>query len=403
MKKQYALIDKIIEHSIYLFIFFLFLAKGEAIRNILVFGSFILWALTLKHRGNLSLLKKQLSILCWIYLGATVLSVLFSIDFQYSLSELKEKPLKFAMLFTVISTVMADEEKLKKTALVCLITVVFIVIAGYYSYIFHNIRLLTPNTVLVHAWHNKFARYVCMLLSFTFILYFVWRRPVFKSLLVIVLIVSVLALILSTSRGGYMGFMGIVFVWSLYIARTRGYNFKKVLAYILIVFLIVGTFSYLTFPNVNRRMNNLSKDILTITERTELWKAAVHGIKVRPVFGWGYGDNIYRWDEPFEDTIYEKAPQTEKGVHNIFFRIMFHQGFVGLIPYILIILIAVKDFWKEAFMTTGVSSYMLVACVSVLVGNYILHAMLADVELIHLAVVLGLGMAAKGIRENRCT
>jgi hypothetical protein len=54
-------------------------------------------------------------------------------------------------------------------------------------------------------------------------------------------------------------------------------------------------------------------------------------------------------------------------------------------------------------MTTGISSYMLVACVSVLVGNYILHAMLADVELIHLAVVLGLGMAAKGIRENRCT
>lgn len=403
MKKQYDLIDKIIEHSIYLYIFFLFLAKGEAIRNILVFGSFILWAASLNHRGNLSLLKKQLSILCWIYLGATILSVLFSIDLQYSLSELKEKPLKFAMLFMVISTVMANEERLKKAAVVCLMTGVFIVLAGYYSYIFHDIRMLKPDTALVHVWHNKFARYLCMLLSFTFSLYFVWRRPAFKSLLVMVLAVSVFALILSTSRGGYLGFLGAVLVWALYIARTRRYNFKKVLAYILIAFLVAGTFSYLTFSGVHRRLNSFSKDIHTLTKRTELWKAAVYAIKVRPVFGWGYGDSIYYRDEPFRDTIYHKAPQTKKGVHNVFLRIMFHQGIVGLLSYILIILTAVKDFWKEAFRTTGIRSYMLVACVSVLVGNYILHAMLADVELIHLAVVLGLGMAAKGIHENSCT
>jgi O-antigen ligase len=400
MKKQYGLIDKIIEHGIYLFIFFLFLAKGEAIRNILVFGSFTLWAVTLNNRGNLSLLKKQLSIFCWVYLGSVVLSVLFSIDPLYSLSELKEKPLKFAILFTVISTVMADEERLKKAAVVCFITGMFMVLAGYYSYIFHDIRMLKPDTVLVHAWHNKFARYLCMMLSYTFILYFVWRRTVLKSLLVIVLIFSFIALILSTSRGGFLGFLGAVLVWSLYIARTKGYNFKKILAYILIVILVTGTFSYLTFPSVHRRINKLPKDIHTLTKRTELWEAAVYAIRVRPVFGWGYGDSLYRRDEPFKDTIYNKAPQTEKGIHNVFLRIMFHQGLAGLISYILIIFTAAKEFWKEAFRTTGISSYMLVACVSVLVSNYILHAMLADVELIHLAVVLGLGMAAKGISEN---
>jgi O-antigen ligase len=400
MKRQYVLIDRIIENSIYLFIFFLFLAKGEAIRNILVFGSFALWAATLNHRENLSLLRKRLSIFCWIYLGSVILSVIFSVDPSYSLSELKEKPLKFAMLFTVISTVMTDEERLKKTAFVCLITGMFMVLAGYYSYMFHNIRMLKPDTILVHAWHNKFARYLCMMLSYTFILYFVWRRPALKRLLVVVLIVSFFALILSTSRGGFLGFLGAVLVWSLYLSRTAGYNFKKLLAYMAILILISGTFSYFTFTGVHRRLNHLPKDIKTLTKRTELWEAAVYAIRERPVLGWGYGNSLYRRDEPFKDTIYKKAPQTKKGIHDIFLRIMFHQGIVGLISYILIIFTAVTTFWKEAFRRRGVSSYMLVACVAVLVSNYILHAMLADVELIHLGVILGLGMAAKGINEN---
>jgi len=400
MKKKYDLIDRIIENSVYLFIFFLFLAKGEAIRNILIFGSFTLWAVTLNHRGNLSLLRQRLSIFCWIYLGSVILSVIFSVDPVYSLSEIKEKPLKFAMLFTVISTVMNDEERLKKTALVCLITGLFMVITGYYSYIFHNIRMLKPDTFLVHAWHNKFARYLCMMLSYTFILYLVWRRPALKRMLVIVFIVSFFALILSTSRGGFLGFLGAVFVWSVYISRTKGYNFKRVLAYIIIIVLVSGTFSYFTFPVVHRRLKHLPKDVQTLTKRTELWEAAWYAIRVRPVFGWGYGASLYRRDEPFKDTIYKKAPQTKKGIHNVFLRIMFHQGIVGLISYILIIFTAVITFWKEAFRATGVSSYMLIACVAVLVSNYILHAMLADVELIHLGVVLGLGMAAKGISEN---
>jgi len=217
MKKQYVLIDRMIEHSVYLFIFFLFLAKGEAIRNILVFGGFTLWAVSLNHRGNLSLLRQRLSIFCWIYLCSVILSVIFSVDPVYSLSELKEKPLKFAMLFTVISTVMNDEERLKKTAFVCLITGLFMVFIGYYSYIFHDLRMLKPDTFLVHAWHNKFARYLCMMLSYTFVLYLVGRRPVLKRILVIVFIVSFFALILSTSRGGFLGFLGAVFVWALYI------------------------------------------------------------------------------------------------------------------------------------------------------------------------------------------
>jgi hypothetical protein len=45
---------------------------------------------------------------------------------------------------------------------------------------------------------------------------------------------------------------------------------------------------------------------------------------------------------------------------------------------------------------------MLVSCVSVLIGNYILHSLVAVLYMPHLAVILGFGMAAAGVDEDSC-
>jgi hypothetical protein len=64
------------------------------------------------------------------------------------------------------------------------------------------------------------------------------------------------------------------------------------------------------------------------------------------------------------------------------------------------ILAPITVFWRYAFRTTGIGSYVLVSCVSILIGNYILNAMTSDPKLYYFSVVLGLGMAAKGIGED---
>ncbi len=83
--------------------------------------------------------------------------------------------------------------------------------------------------------------------------------------------------------------------------------------------------------------------------------------------------------------------------HNVFLDILFHQGIIGFIPYVLLVIVSMKIFWKEALKKEGMAGYILLACVSVLVGNYLLHAMFSLIKLRYLAVVIGLGMAAKGI------
>ncbi len=402
MGKKHEIIEKIIEYGIYLYIIFMFLTKGEGIRNILIFGNFGLWLFTLKHRKNLYLLNDPVSRLCWIFLGVTLFSVIFSIDPLYSFLELRGDPLKFALLFPVIATVMADAKRLKIVVYVSFFTAVLIVLIGYYSYFSHDIQLLRPDTLLMNTGntgHNKFARYLNTLLPLTFILYFIWhKKPGLKALLIVSFIISVFALILSTSREGCIAFLSIAFIWALYLSRTRGYNFKKIIACLIIVIFLFGVLSWFYFPQVRERISNLSEDLYTFNERTEIWAPAIYAFKQRPLSGWGYGNRIFHQDEPYKDTPYKVAPS--KGPHNTFLRILLLQGIIGAIPYALLLLIAIKVFWKEAFKTTGIKSYVLVACVSILIGNYIINSMLADLQLRYLAVVLGLGMAAKGIDED---
>ena len=400
--KKYEVIDRIIECGIYLYIILMFLSKGESIRSILIYGNFTLWLFTLKYRKNLYLLKEPVSKLCWIYLGVTIVSVMTSIDPLYSLSRFKMDPLIFAVLFPVIATVMSDEDRLKRMACVCLFTAVFISCIGYYSYAFHDIPMLKPDIPLMHVYHNKFAKYLNTLLPVVFVLYFIWKRPALRVVLTASFVILILALLLNTSRGGYISFFSMVLIWSIYLSRTRGHNITRIISIVIAVTFLVGTLSWFLFPDLKTRMTASPFD-----DRKNAWNAAMHGIKQRPLQGWGYGKNIFHKNEPFEKTPLKISPHNNAesvpydDPHNTFLQVMFHQGIIGFVPYVILVLLSIKVFWKEALRSRGIKSYLLAASVSVLVGNYFLHSMFSVMKLRYLAVVLGLGMAAKGIVSSR--
>jgi O-antigen ligase len=250
----------------------------------------------------------------------------------------------------------------------------------------------------MHAWHNKFARYLCTLLPFAFILYFVWKNMMLKIFFGISFIAFVIALILSTSRGGYVAFFSMAFVWAVYLSRVRGFNLKKAFVNIILSIFILGTISWALFPPVRERMSKLPEQLSTINQRTQAWLPALDAIKEKPLFGWGYGNRIFHQDEPYKETNYKKAPVI--GPENTFIKIMFHQGIIGLIPYVVLILLAIREFWRNTSTRSGIKDYILVACVSVLIGNYILHSMLAVLYMPHLAVILAFGIAATGVNED---
>ncbi|MEW6601025.1 MAG: O-antigen ligase family protein [Nitrospirota bacterium] len=404
MDKKHETIDRIIEYGIYAYIFLMFLAKGEGIRNLLIFGTFGLWLITLRYRRDLYILNNTLARLSLVYIAAVVISAVFSMDPSFSLKELKDEPLKFTLLFPVIATVMADERRLIKAAYASLAALLLIVSAGYYSYIFHDIPMLKPDTAWVHAWHTKFAAYVNTYLPLSCILFFTWNKTGPKVFLTAAVLVSVLALVLSTSRGGYLAFFVVLLVWSIYLSVKKGYNLKITMAAFMIVLVIFGAVAYSFSPRVRERISQTPDEIFTANARTDLWKAAFYAFMERPLTGWGYGANIYLRDEPYRDTPYRKSPQHEKDQHNMFVKVLFHEGVIGIVPFVLLMAAAVRVFWKGAFSAGGVKSYMLIACASIFIGNYVVQAMFETLfKMQYIAVVLGLGMAAGGINEDSRT
>lgn len=398
MGKSYEIIDKIIEIEIYLYIVLLFVTKGEGIRNILLFSGFFLWLSTLRYRENKWILKEPASILFWGFMATVLISTVFSIDPVYSLRSLKDYPLKSVIIFCLISTTLSDERRLKIFVFLTFPILVFTISSGYYSYFVYDLPLMKPITFLRHAWHTRFAMDINTCLPFVLILLLTARDRTFKIVLGITIIASIIALILSTSRAGLASFLSMVMVLTFYFMKKHKWNLKLVAAGMILLISIIGAGSYYSYPAEKKA--NLMHDITTLTRRTAIWGPLVYAAFERPVFGWGYGPDIFSLDKPFEKTPYKVAPVNQdaafRNPHNAFLRVLFHQGVVGLVPYIALLIVATRAFWR-GFNNAGgnpLQRYMLMACTCLMTGNFIVNAIVTNTELIDLTFMMGIGLAA---------
>lgn len=403
MDKKYEIIDRIIEAGIYLYFIFVFLTKGEGIRNILLFSSFSLWLLTLKYRQDKWIFKEPVSILFFGFIGTILISVVFSIDPLYSFFSLREHPLKSVLLFLLFSTVLSDEDRLKRFVYISYFVLVLTIFVGYYSYWVYDLPVMKPATSIRHAWHSRFAVDLNTLIPFTFILLLITKDIRLKFMFLITIIAAIFALILSTSRGGAVAFLSMTIVWAIYISRKYRISLRLLIAGSILVMFLSGVVSYYSFPGIRERILRTSEDITTLTERTEIWAPLISAALDRPLFGWGYGSEIFKIDKPFENTPYKVAPVNHdpayRNPHNPFLRVFFHQGIVGLIFYTLLLITATGAIWRDAFNADGFKSYILIACAGILIGTYFVNAIVENSHLTDLTVILGIGLAARNLNK----
>jgi O-antigen ligase len=403
VNRTYEIIDRIIEIEIYLYIIFIFLTKGEGIRNILLFSGFFLWLVTISHRENRTILKQPVSILFWVFLATVFTSAIFSIDPLYSYKSLRGDPLKSFMFFCLISTTFPDQKRLKRFIYLSYFILIFTVSVGYYSYFAYDLPLMKPVTAIRHAWHARFTMDINTLLPFTLIIFMLSKNIWSRTILSITFLISMSAVIMSTSRGGIAAFICISLVWLIYLVSKKRINLKVLLAGVIAILLLLGTIVAYS-PNVKQRYEGIARDINTLHERVDIWKPLIATALERPVTGWGYGPDIFIMDEPFANTTYKKAPVHIKGAfrnpHNSFLKIFFHQGIIGLISYIALFICTVLSLWKNAYSSNGLKSYILMACTSIMIGTFFINSIVENPHIMDLTLILGIGLAAKNIKNE---
>ena len=407
LEEKFEIIDKVIEAGLYLFIFLLFLTKGEGIRNILLYSNFFLWLLTLRQRKNLSMLKEPVALLFWGFMISTLLSAVFSIDIRYSFKELGDDFLKSLLFFPVLATVLSDSKRLERFAWLALFLLIFLVANGFYSYLVYNMPMMMSETPLRHAFHNRFARDLNLFMAFSFALLLMTKGMSARVFIALVILTGISALILTVSRGGIIAFFAICSIWSAGSFRVRHIHLKPFLVSVLLAVVLLGVAAYVFVPDIKKRIALVSQtedQIVTLNKRTTIWMPVLHAALQRPLFGWGYGEKIFRRDTPFEDTPYKTSPYRRdielRDPHNTFLSELFNQGIVGLALYLALLITATKGFWQHTHSANMTKNYVLLACTSILIGTYFVHSMAEVVKIRYLTIILGVGLAAKNVNSE---
>jgi O-antigen ligase len=281
------------------------------------------------------------------YVLVSYLLVPLSFQPLYSFSALNTEVFAGFSLFICIYAVSRTWEGAQKLVIFFIILLVLVVSSGYITYFadyasktpiwFSSSDHLSPNInkglIKIRMHHNIFAWTVNLLLSFSVAYLALIRKEKKVAYLIIALIIilSIFAVVLSLSRGGWLSLMVISILWVVFFSGRKFALYKGVCAFFF-SFIVLFSVFWVAVPAFRNRIIETPQTIGTVQDRTQIWARTINAIKESPLVGWGYGNKI-SWDiqpvmmykENEKELIFKLGPHA----HNIVLQVLFHQGLAG--------------------------------------------------------------------------
>jgi O-antigen ligase len=237
-------------------------------------------------------------------------------------------------------------------------------------------------------------------------------RPAARLFYILALAVFIGAVVISGSRGGFVGLVGVA-AYCIFFSPRR----KQALAA-----LVVGAFMVLAVagPKYWEEMSTITDTReATADIRLELWTIATRMFAYNPVFGVGPGN--FRWNVG----TYQSAEQVEKFgrdltysvvVHSTYFEILAELGLVGAALFVTMVLRALRDLrrlrsgpgphgGKVADTSESVEArqfrYYSLAISGCLIGYLVPAAFVSFTYFSHVWLVLALAVALHEIARDR--
>ena len=205
------------------------------------------------------------------------------------------------------------------------------------------------------------AAYMAIYMLFhIFMLFWLFVRskvPLHKAVYAGISIILAITLLLTGTRGTFLGFIGGTAVMIGYIALFgRAYpEIRRVAigACVAIVILVVGFLAvrdsnFIQSSSALSRIANisLSKDLST---RAVIWKMAYEGVQERPLLGWGQSNFNYVFNKQYEPSLYAGEAWFDR-THNIVLDWLIAGGILGLLTYFSIFFAALYYLvWQPLF------------------------------------------------------
>ncbi len=189
---------------------------------------------------------------------------------------------------------------------------------------------------------NLLAGYLIPAVSLSFAAIFNWKRWLPKALALTIFLVNSAALILTYSRGGWIGFLACIFVFLVLLVYWYSVQLPPkwrpwAMPALLGSSAAVLTLAILFVEPIRDRVASIfvGREDSSNNFRINVWSAVLDMIRDRPIRGIGPGNDAFNKIYP----LYQRPRFTALSAYSIFLEIAVETGFIGLLCFLWLMVV----------------------------------------------------------------
>ncbi|MBU4332082.1 O-antigen ligase family protein [Patescibacteria group bacterium] len=311
--------------------------------------------------------KPRCSLLFWgvvVFMGVKVLSTLMGVNVYHSFWSNYERMeglltlLHFGILFVIVSGVFKEKKEW--------LTLFRIAVSASFCVALYGLGQKLGLSSLLHSDIEKIdstignssyvAIYLVMNFFITVYLFIKDRNLFWRIFYGIILLLDVIIIFFTASRGGMLGLLGGIFLLLIFVVFftpiglvKKGYKYSAIGTVIFLI-LTVGTIylnkgkEFINNIHVLRKLTTISFADRTIQDRFINWNIGWQGWKERPILGYGPENYYVSFNKYYNSRTSE--PWFDRA-HNIIFDQLNSSGILGLASYLFILCVSLYYLWKK--------------------------------------------------------
>lgn len=320
--------------------------------------------------------KHSMMIPIILYIILITISTITSSDITGSFRDLAIHLTSIGFIFVLINSI-KDKKDFNIILVLLVISATLVAMYGLYQFTTGNVEMekkwvdeatnpdLQVRIYSVFGNPNIFAEYLIMIIPISVGLFWFSKTIQKKAVFLITTLILVLALVLTMSRGGWVGFAFGIFLFILLIE-------KRLL--LLAIPLGVGSLFLLPQSILNRVMSIINLSDSSNDYRIRLWSITLQVIRDNWLVGVGFGHLPFK--AAFE-TYIRTMPTYH--AHNTFLETTAEMGIVGLIVFLSLLFVIFK--YGVKILVKGKDKYIRVMSTGILAGlaSVLVHGLIENI------------------------
>ena len=357
---------------------------GTALTGVLLLACGGFWLLLTLSDDPSETAFTPIHLLVLLYWAVATIATAFSPVKAAALSGLIKLSL-YLVWFFLLARVLRSQ-KLRSILITIYLNVVLIVsVYGLRQWFFGAEALATwvdptsPQSKLTRVYSylgnpNLLAGYLLPAVALSVAAIFVWRGLLPKALGVTMTLVNTACLVLTFSRGGWIGFVGLAFTFAVLLLYWLSFNFSpfwQKWAVPVGVGTIAGMMilAIVTLPPLRDRAATIFAGRADSSNnfRLNVWAAAIEMIRDRPILGIGPGNNAFNKVYP----LYMRPRYTALSAYSVILEVLVEMGIIGFCCFLWLLLVTLNQGWQQLTRLRqlgNVQGFWLMAAIATLVG-----------------------------------